>query len=434
MSECYNRSMPSIETFVLDNGLPVHVVGLSHLRGLQLSFFLRDGSRWETAETNGIAHFTEHLVFGSNALFPSKRELALALADIGAAANGETGPEVVGFYLATRPAHLARAIEIFGSMICQPVFTPRDLGLERRIVLAEIGEELRKGSVEALLWPDHPLSFYISGDKNNVRHFSREEVQEHHQRFYVPENGALVVSGPVSAAQVRPLVEQHFGSLSGRFDERVLPAAGVAPSESRVRFATVKDMPSYGLSLAYRLGRPDPRQEIALSLLNTVLGASDTSRLFQSLRETLGLVYTVESNLTLWTDEGSLAVELNASSRHLKQALRKALQEIERLADEEISDGELDRAKEWQLASLEAVYDSAASLSQRLALRTLFGEMPSLEDALRLTREVRAAEVRAQAAQILLPNAARLFVQGPGLDAADRADVRQIIRQYARGT
>lgn len=426
--------MPDIQRFSLTNGLPVYVISLPYLHALRLDFFLRDGSRWEDKDTNGLAHFTEHMLFGGNQRYPGRREMALAIAQIGGAANGETGPEVTGFYLATRPVHLARAMDLFGAMITQPLFNPADIETERRIVLAEIDEELRKGSVDALLWPGHPLSYYISGSRQNVRHFDREVLLDHHRRFYTPDNSVLVVSGPVTAAGVRALAEKSFSPLGGRFKERALPASDAAPSRSRVRFATVADIPSQAISLAYPVERPEPRRQAALSLLNAMLGASDTSRLFLNLRETLGLVYSIESMLTFWMDTGALSIEIGVSARNLRRALREALQEIQRLAAEEVSEAELDRAKEWQIANLEGLLDEPAGFARRLSLEVLFQDMPSVEDAIELTGRIRPEEIRAEALEVLRPEAARLFLQGPDLTEAARAEIRGILRQYARGT
>ncbi|MGE5590811.1 MAG: M16 family metallopeptidase [Bacillota bacterium] len=418
----------------MSNGLAVYVLTQPHLHALRLDFFLRDGSRWETPSTSGLAHFTEHLLFTGNELMPSKREIALALADIGGAANGETSAEVTSYYLMTRPVHLSRAVELFGAMVCRPRFDPDEMKAEKRIILAEIGEELRKGSVEELLWPDHPLSYYISGRPDSVRHFTREQVDEHYRSFYVPDNATLVVTGPVDAGDVRPLVERSFSVLKGNFVARALAAADVPLAAQRARFSTVADMPSFALSFGFRLRRPDLRQQAVLSLLNTILGASDTSRLFLGVREERGLVYTVDSMLTLWADVGSLEVELNASRRRLRPALSAVLQEIERLAAEEVPPTELARAKEWQVANLEGLQDDPGSLARRIALEELFHDMPSLPEAIRLTQVVTAGEVRAAAAAVLNPDLGRLFVQGPALDAGERSEIRAILRRHSRGT
>lgn len=426
--------MLQTERFLLPSGLRVIVVPQPHLHSLRLDFFIRDGSRWETPETNGLAHFTEHLLFGGNERYPSKHELALAIADIGGAANGETSPEVTSYYLLTRPGHLAAALEVFGAMMTRPLFRQAEVQHEKRIVLAEIGEELRKGSVEELLWPGHPLSFYVSGRPDRVRRFDRELLLDHYRRFYVPDNVLLVVTGPVTAAVVRPLAEKAFASPTGGFREQVATAEGVPPAGRLVQFATVADMPSFSLSLAYRLSRPDLRQQAALALLNTILGASDTSRLFLGVRERLGLVYSVESLLTLWTDVGSLEVEMNASRRHLRPALTAVLQEISRLVAEEVPGAELTRAKEWLVASLEGLLDDPGSLARRLALQALFQDMPPIEEAIRLTLDISSEEVRDAAAAVLRPEAGRLFLQGPRLEREERDEVRATLRQYARGT
>ena len=425
----------------LDNGFRVLTLEMSHLHSLRLDLHLRVGSRWETSETNGLSHFVEHLLFNGTRSYPSATELSLAAAEIGGALNGEVGPETAGYYLWTRTMHLEEAISIFSSMFTEPLFDEKEMDIERRIVLAEIAEENRRGSVDELLWPNHPLSYYVSGPRSNLRGFSRDQVLDHWRRFYVPDNLILVAMGNVDHDRVGALAEKAFGGMTGRFAEKFAPwrgtdagstgaAVGSANAEPgpRFKFVTLMENPGYNVGLAYRAFGAGDTRRVALGLLNTILGVSDTSRLFLGVRERQGLVYTVESYTTLWTDTGALEVEFNASRRKLRPALEAVMRELRSLATREVSVGELARAKEWQIATLESGLDDPAGLSRRCALRALFNDSLSIEETIELTEKVTAEEILEVAREIIRPENACLFIQGPGFGARDKREIRDLVR------
>lgn len=411
----------------LDNGFRVLTLQMPHLHSLRLDLHLRVGSRWEVPETNGLSHFVEHLLFNGTGSYPSATELSLAAADIGGALNGEVGPETADYYLWTRTMHLEKAISVFSSMFTEPLFDEKEMDIERRIVLAEIAEENRRGSVDELLWPNHPLSYYVSGTRSNIRGFTRDQVIDHWRRFYVPDNLILVAMGNVDHGRVEALAEKAFGGMTGRFAEKFAPWTG-AGSGPRFKFVTLMENPGYNVGLAYHAyGAGHPRR-VALGLLNTILGVSDTSRLFLGVRERQGLVYTVESYTTLWTDAGALEVEFNASRRKLRPALEAVVRELHSLVAREVSDVELARAKEWQIATLESGLDDPAGLSRRYALRALFNDSLSIEETIELTEKVTAEEVLEVARDIIRPDNACLFVQGPGFNARDKREIRDLVR------
>lgn len=403
-------------------GLRVLTLELPTFNSLRFDLYLRDGSRWETRQTNGIAHLTEHMLFNGTASYPSANRLALAVADIGGAMNGEVGQELTGYSLWTRPRHLERGLALFASMVTEPIFDPDELETEKKIVLAEIAEQPNGTTLDQLLWPDHPLSFPVPGRRRNVARYSRADVLEHYRRFYTPDNMVLVVAGPVSHGDVVRLAEQHFGRLSGCFacTCRPVPPPGWRP---RFRFNTLRDTQTYTVALAYPFFPRTPATKAAFWLLNTVLGTSDTARLFLKVREEMGLVYSIDSDTALWSDAGVVEIEWKAARGKLRRALRQVLLEVRRLRDHPVEDAELRRAKEWRIASLESLLDDPESLSRRYAAGTLFGDYLPLQELIDLTAAVTARELQAVAREVFRA-APCLLLQGPQLSPAERARLR----------
>ncbi len=419
----------------LPNGLRVLTLEMPHLNSLAVELFVRDGSRWEGEETNGLSHLVEHMLFNGNASYRLGRDLALAVAELGGAMNGEVGQEMAEYSLWTRPQHLDRSLEVFASMFTEPLFDEEELELEKRIILAEIGEQPSGSTLDQLLWPNHPLSFPVPGKRKTVVSFTREQVVTHYRRFYVPDNLVLVVAGPVSHRHVERLAARLFGRLSGRFRERYVSAPAPAPVP-QTRFTTLRDITSYQVSLAYPFFPRTNPDRAAYWLLNTILGTSDTSRLFLKLREELGLVYSVDSHTALWSDTGVIEIEFKVARSRLRRALAQVLDQTACLRSERVSQAEMDRAKEWRIASLESLLDDPDGLARRYAAGTLFGDYLALEDLAELTAAVTPEDILGIAQAAFREEGSCLLIQGPELQTAGRAELRALFRKrrgFGRG-
>lgn len=405
------------------NGLRVLTLELPHLNSLRFDLYLRAGSRWETRETNGLAHLTEHMLFNGTAAYPTAVQLALAAADIGGAMNGEVGQELTNYSLWTRPRYLEQGMAIFASMLTEPVFDPDELEVEKKIVLAEIAEQPNTPTLDELLWPRHPLSYPVPGRRAQVAGFRREDIVWHYRAYYKPDNMVLVVAGPVAHADVARLVERHFAGLTGRFQRNCDPAPPVRRRPA-LRFNTLRDVQTYTIALAYPMFPRTPAERAAFWLLNTVLGTSDTARLFLRVREELGLVYTIDSHTALWSDAGVLEIECKAARPKLRRALRQVLKEVDELRRKPVGADELKRAKEWRIASLESLMDDPEGLARRFAAGALFDDPLPLTTLIDLTAAVTPADLLAVARQAFNTPGPCLLIQGPELKPDVRAEIR----------
>lgn len=415
--------MHSAKWEILPNGLRVLTLEFPHLNSLRFDLFLRDGSRWETQQTSGLAHLTEHMLFNGTAAYPTAVQLALAAADIGGAMNGEVGQELTNYSLWTRPRYLEQGMAIFASMLTEPIFDPDELEVEKKIVLAEIAEQPGTSTLDELLWPGHPLSFPVPGKRRRVAAFRREDVVWHYRSFYRPDNMVLVVAGPVCHADVTRLAARHFGGMNGRFD-RVFEPAPPPNRRPVARFNVLRDVQTYAIALAYPMFPRTPAERAAFWLLNTVLGTSDTARLFLRVREELGLVYSIDSHTALWSDAGVLEIECKAARPKLRRALRQVLKEVDELRRRPIEPDELKRAKEWRIASLESLLDDPEGLARRYAAGALFEDPLPLETLIDLTAAVTAEDLLAAARQAFGTTGPCLLIQGPELTPAARAALR----------
>lgn len=412
----------------LPNGFRILTLEMPWLNSLRFDLYLRGGSRWENPELAGTAHFVEHMLFNGTRSFPSTIEHCLAAAEIGGAMNGEVDQEMSSYSFWTRPQHLERGLGTFSSMFTEPLFDPGEMELEKKIVMAEIAEQPKAKGLDELLWPNHPLSNPVPGTRARIRALTREQVVDYYQRFYVPDNMVLVVTGPVGHAEVERLAARYFGRLEGGFAEafQLAPPPSGAP---RIRFNVLHDSPAYQVSIAFPFGLPDPRSRAGIWLLNTLLGTSDTSRLFLKVREEMGLVYSIDSQVAMWSDTGLVEIEFKASRQKLRAAFRSVLAEIERLMVEPVSSGELTRAKEWRIASLESLFDDPENLGRRYASAALFGDELPLKELIDLSERTAPGELTAMARAIFSATGPCLLVQGPELPAKVKLEFRASMKR-----
>lgn len=409
----------------LGNGFKIITLEMPWLNSLRFDLYLRGGSRWERTESSGLAHFVEHMLFNGTRLFPSTIEHCLAAAEIGGAMNGEVDQEMTSFSFWTRPKHLKRGLTVFSSMFTEPLFDPREFELEKKIILAEIAEQPKGRSLDEIIWPGHPLSNPILGTRSRIRGMTVEEALDHFRRFYVPDNMVLVVTGPVSHTVAEELAARVFGGLRGQFRESFEPAPRPAAA-TRAHFNVLRDSPAFQVSMAFSFELPDHPGRAGVRLLNTLLGVSDTSRLFLRVREELGLVYSIDSQAVILSDIGLIEVDFRASRQKLRAACRRVAAEIRRLTTDLVSLGELARAKEWGIASLESILDDPESLGRRCAVGSLFGDEMPIHDLIEVINLISPEELIKAARDVFGGLGAYLLVQGPELSPAIKADLRGI--------
>ena len=189
---------------VLKNGLRVVAVEMPHVHACSLVAYVRAGSRYETAKTNGVSHFLEHMFFRGTDRFPSTYELAHHIESLGATFNATTTREMAYFYTEIAPRHLEAGVETLGEMFGSPLFP--DIGIEREVVLEEMNEDYNEDGLlidpdsvaKGKLWPGHPLGFPIIGIGKNVKRFKVEDLRAHHERLYTARNMVLCAAGGVS--------------------------------------------------------------------------------------------------------------------------------------------------------------------------------------------------------------------------------------------
>ncbi len=408
----------------LDSGVRVVTEAMPSVRSIALGFWVRTGSRDEGHEQAGISHFLEHLLFKGTDRF-SSLEIDEAFDAMGAEVNAGTGKETTSVYSRFLDNHLDRAFDVLQDMVLRPSYP--DIDSERQVVIEEIAmyEDEPQDKVHDVLagavFGDHPLGRPIIGRAEVVSSVPVPEISAWHDGRYVPGNIVVAAAGNLEHERIVSLVADAVGD-AGALPERAGSPNGVAPV---LRFFE-KETEQYHLCLGGPgLSRSDERR-FTLRILDTILGGSTSSRLFQEVREKRGLAYSVYSYSSNFADSGQVAVYVGTRPDNVTEALDVIGSELLRLADEGVTEAELERARDNVKGRTVLSMESTLARMNRLGSATLM-DVPllSLDELLAALDAVTLEDVNELGRELWRPE--RLSAAGVGGDeSAFRSAVEAI--------
>src|SRR5712691_1014255 len=343
--------MPVFERQTLDNGLRLLTAPMPQVPSTTCFVFLAAGSRYETAQTNGIAHFSEHMFFKGTERRPTARDIGVEIDGIGGEFNAFTGKEYTGYFVKCASEHRGIALDVLTDMLRHSKFEMEEIDREKGVIIEEMNmyfdtpRDFIGGVYEELLYGDQPLGWDIIGRKQTVREATRETFFDYVGHWYKPSRMVVGVAGRLDG-DVRGDVERLFGDL-GPADTGE-PAAAVLenPTTNRVKVHTKQsDQAHLILGVpSYPLDHPD---RYVLQILATVLGGGMSSRLFTEVRERRGLAYYVFGINHSYTDAGSLYAQAGVDINRIDEAVTTIVDEHTRILAESVPAKELEKARNF---------------------------------------------------------------------------------------
>jgi predicted Zn-dependent peptidase len=381
----------------LDNRLTLITETMPQVRSVTVGVWLRQGSRNEPVKVNGISHFIEHLVFKGTAT-RNARDIALAMDSVGGQVDAFTSKEYTCFYAKVLDEHVAETVELLADIVQRPLFDPTELERERQVVLEEIRmvedtpDDLVYDLFAESFYPRHALGRPIQGTVETVSAMSRRQLQSFFRKAYRPENMIIAAAGNLSHAKLARLVRRAFGGLEPG------PRSNGKLSPPRAKPGIVKRTRSELEQLHLLLGLPSQAEgtgdRYGLYVLNTLLGGTMSSRLFQKVREERGMAYSVYSALNAFADSGFMVVYAATNPKNGNDLVRLVIEELRGLRDDGPTKDEVEMAKEHLKGSLMLSLESTASRMSNLARQEIYlRRQQSLEETLRGVEAVTARKV-----------------------------------------
>jgi predicted Zn-dependent peptidase len=400
---------------VLSNGLRIVTEELPYFHSAAVGVWLNVGSRDETEAENGLTHFLEHMAFKG-----TRRRSVLAIAreidQLGGMCNAFTAKEHTCFHGRVLAEHLPRLVDLLGDLVLRSQLDAEDLERERQVILEEIyaqddsPEELVHVHFARNFWGDNAFGWPILGKEEHIAAVNRQELLSYRSRAYRPAETVVAAAGRIRHEDLVDLVAAGFGDFANGAPAHPRQPVTTHPGV----YAFSRDLEQVNLSMGTpAMAAGDPRR-YAATMLQLILGGNMSSRLFQVIREQLGLAYAINSHIQFFSDAGLLGISAGVSPGNLEAIMAAIRQELKKLQAEPVSETELTAARENLRASILLSAEDCDHLMVRLAKNELnFGHYIPLEDIINGLLRVTAGEILDMARDLLRPDGWGVALLGP---------------------
>lgn len=363
---------------VLKNGLRIIAVPIKGAPSVTVMSLIEAGSEYENKENNGISHFLEHMCFKGTNKRPKAGDIALEFNSMGAQNNAFTGEEVTGYWGKAHVKHTDKMLDIIADMYLNPTFPEKDLEIEKGVVIEEINmyEDLPQRLVQEvfneLLYGDQPAGRSIAGPKENIRLFGRNDLINYRKQHYVAKSTTIVVAGDIEANGIFRKVQKYFAEIptNKKTAKKKVVEKQVGPAV-KLRY---KETDQTHLILGMRAYNMYDKKIPALRLLSAVLGRGMSSRLFQKMRDEMGICYYVRAETGDFTDHGFFAISAGVDSSRVEEGIEGILGELKKIRDEKVPEAELRKAKDYLIGNMYLGLESSDSLAQFFGFQEILRE------------------------------------------------------------
>ncbi len=402
----------------LSNGITLVTASMPHTRSVSVYYSFRIGARYEPPELAGICHFIEHMLFKGTANYPAARLLSEAIENVGGDFNGSTGKESTEYSVKLVKDQQDRAFDVLTDLVRRPLFDPQEIEKERRVIIEELHmyHDTPQDWVQVLLdevvFPGHPLGREVIGTAETVGAITREQMLEFMATHYVPSALVISVAGDIRHADVLDAMRQRLEDWHDATPPRFVPYTAMAYSK-RVRVDQRKTEQA-NLCLAFPgIGYGDPDYD-ALTVLSAILGEGMSSRLFQSVREDLGLVYDISSAVIGFHETGLFEITAGCEPARADAVIAATVAEVRRIQAEPPSAAEVRRIKDYVRGRLAISLEDTGSVASWLASQlTLRGAIRPLEVMLAQIDAVEVDDLVRVAQRLIVPQRLCLAAIGP---------------------
>jgi predicted Zn-dependent peptidase len=407
---------------VLDNGLRLITERMPQVRSVTIGVWLMRGSRHETDARSGIAHFVEHMLFkGTDSR--SAEDIAQSIDSIGGQLDAFTAKEYASYYIKVLDEHLPLAVDLLSDIVLRPAFPVEEIEREKKVILEEIKmvEDTPDDLVHELFtqhfWEGHPLGRPILGSKETVESLTWDSLSDYFRGAYVAPNMIISAAGNLDHGQLRDLVSRAFQSVSTNGETFSQQAPKVVPQV----ITRTKELEQSHVCLGTDSYPQSHEDRYVSYILNTILGGSMSSRLFQNVREKRGLAYSVFSGLSAYRDAGNITIYAGCSNEAVGEVIDLCVEELRQLKREPVPESELRRAQDHLKGSLMLSLENTASRMSHLARQEIYFDRHfGLDETLAGVQRVTVDDVRRVASDLFSNGSLAATVLGPSIPKVTR--------------
>ncbi len=336
------------------NGVDFIFSPFQNIETASLGVFLRGGARFEDRKVKGIAHFLEHMLFKGTQSY-SHRQIKREVEGRGGSLNAFTGQEIVAYYAHFLNKNLPLVLDILLDMVINPLLKQQEIDKERNVILEEIKmyndlPSSRAGMLlDRLLWKNHPLGEDIIGYVKTVKGIERSDLDNFRKKYYGSSNMVISFSGAYSKDKIVDLLAKKIKRTKQEINFKY---SDPSPCKKVDVVCEKKSLEQSHLCLGFQSVSYRSDKKLIVQLLNVILGANMSSRLFEELREKRSLCYDISTEVRKYRDSGAFSIHLGLDKSKIIVALSSLLRELDKVKGKEVFSRELSRAKDYFLGQI----------------------------------------------------------------------------------
>jgi predicted Zn-dependent peptidase len=384
-----------IKKHTLDNGIRIVMEKIDYVKSASIGIWVNVGSNNENDETNGLSHFIEHMLFKGTENRKAN-EIAEDIDNLGGQLNAFTSKECTCFYVKVLDENIKDAVDILSDMFFNSLFQQEEIDKEISVVIEEIKmyedspEDVVHDKLTEVIFNNSPMAYNILGTEENLKTFTTQKVVEYMKKNYTPYNTVIAVAGSFDEQEFVQMIEEKFKDWNNENIKHVDPEAEYKRSVVGVN----KDLEQLHMCIGNKtIGRHD-KNYYPLLVLNNLFGGTMSSRIFQEVREKKGLVYSIYSFVSNYSNTGIFSIYAGMSYNQAEDALRTVLKEMISIKNGNISDEEFNRAKQQikgnYILGLESTSSRMSSIGRR---ELLYNEIQYPEEVIESINNVKKEDV-----------------------------------------
>jgi predicted Zn-dependent peptidase len=405
----------------LSNGLKIVTIPMEDNPAVTVLVTVETGSKYEKKEISGLSHFLEHMVFKGSKKRPTAMDISRELDSLGAQYNAFTSQEYTGYYAKVSKEKIDIALDIVSDIYLHPLFDGKEIEKEKGVIVEEI--RMYQDSPHRhvndlfmnLVYGDQPAGWNIAGNEDTVKSFKREDFVKYLSEHYVAESTTVVISGTFDEKDAIKNVEKAFSNIS---TEKKHTKLAVKEEQNKPQtLLKFKETEQAHLILGVRSFDAKDEHDPVLSVLATLLGGGMSSRLFQKLREEMGVGYYIRANHDSYTDHGIFSISTGIDTTRIDEVIKVLLNECKKIVNEEISEQELNKVKDYIAGSFVLGLETSDSRAEYCAINQILkGKIDSPQQEIEKIKKVTVNDIKEIAKKIFVDEKLNLAIIGPYKD------------------
>lgn len=413
---------------ILSNGLRIITVPMPDNPAVTVLVMVSAGSKYEVKNNNGISHFLEHMVFKGTPRRPSALDISRELESLGAQYNAFTSQEYTGYYAKVNPEHIDNALDIVSDIYLNPLLDNKEIEKEKGVIVEEIRmyQDLPHRHVHdlfmRLVYGDQPAGWNIAGTEDNVKSFNKKDFLDYREKHYVAEATTVIVSGSFDESNIIDKIEKYFSniSLAKKIDKEKVLEKQDKP-EISVKY---KDTDQAHLVLGVRSYDSRNKNDTVLTVLATLMGKGMSSRLFQKLREEMGVGYYIHAGQDSYTDHGLFSISTGVDTKRVIEVIKVLLSECNKIIEEDISEDELKKVKDYICGSFMLGLETSDARAEYVATDIILkGKIISPAEEIEKIKAISIEDIKRLAKDIFIDEKLNLAIIGPYKDSQIFKDI-----------